>query len=231
MVPRRPAQALRERTRGFLIWSSALLTAAAAVGIVLGLPWPLAVAFVVGVAAWFGRDDFPALAHVIQGAEGEETVARILEPLGARGYRIIHDLDTGRGNVDHVVVGPTGVSVIETKAWSRRVYLAPGPTLKCGGIDQRSTLKQVYAEVFEIRRRLERVGMSGWVDGYVALSRTSLAKGPIDIRGISIVEAQDLPNMIMSGRRPLSDAEVARATAAILRGDAPVEVRSISFEG
>jgi len=50
------------------------------------------------------------------GAEGEETVARHLSLLGDS-YRVIHDvvLPNMRGNIDHIVLGPNGVFVIETK--------------------------------------------------------------------------------------------------------------------
>jgi len=50
------------------------------------------------------------------GAEGEETVAEHLKALGNR-YRIIHDvvLPEIGGNIDHIVLGPNGIFVIETK--------------------------------------------------------------------------------------------------------------------
>lgn len=50
---------------------------------------------------------------------GERVVAEALEPLKARGYLVFHDVPAGerrqRFNLDHVVVGPTGVFAIETK--------------------------------------------------------------------------------------------------------------------
>jgi len=50
------------------------------------------------------------------GAEGEEIVAKHLSLLGDP-YRVIHDvvLPNMRGNIDHIVLGPNGVFVIETK--------------------------------------------------------------------------------------------------------------------
>jgi hypothetical protein len=50
------------------------------------------------------------------GAVGEETIAAHLNALGLP-YRVIHDvvLPSMRGNIDHVVLGPNGVFVIETK--------------------------------------------------------------------------------------------------------------------
>lgn len=49
------------------------------------------------------------------GAEGERSVADMLHDLGRFGYVALHDIDTGMGNIDHVLVGPGGVFAIETK--------------------------------------------------------------------------------------------------------------------
>jgi nuclease-like protein len=50
---------------------------------------------------------------------GERLVAECLEPLKAEGWRVFHDVpgaSNGKAfNIDHVVVGPTGVFVVETK--------------------------------------------------------------------------------------------------------------------
>ena len=51
-----------------------------------------------------------------QGAEGEELVGEILESLVADGWQVIHDISFGRGNIDHVVVGPGGLYCISTKS-------------------------------------------------------------------------------------------------------------------
>jgi hypothetical protein len=51
------------------------------------------------------------------GADGERKVARRLRGLERRGFVVIHDVAKGqRGNVDHVIAGPTGVFAVETKA-------------------------------------------------------------------------------------------------------------------
>jgi Nuclease-related domain len=58
------------------------------------------------------------------GLFGERIVAEHLEPLKAMGYRVLHDVPAGEPeagstvapfNLDHVVVGPSGVFAIETK--------------------------------------------------------------------------------------------------------------------
>jgi hypothetical protein len=53
------------------------------------------------------------------GLRGEELVAQQLNPLFREDYRIYHDFplnELSKGaNIDHIVIGPTGVFVIETK--------------------------------------------------------------------------------------------------------------------
>lgn len=49
------------------------------------------------------------------GLLGEKIVAENLAPLVAAGCRVFHDVPAGAFNLDHVVVGPTGVFAIETK--------------------------------------------------------------------------------------------------------------------
>jgi hypothetical protein len=60
---------------------------------------------------------------------GERTVAEALMPLVRQGYHIFHDLPASAGerkfNIDHVVVGPTGVFAIETKT-RRKGRARPG---------------------------------------------------------------------------------------------------------
>lgn len=57
--------------------------------------------------------------NFIKGLEGENFVLKQLNTLPVD-YYVFHDvtLPDGRGNIDHIVVGPTGLFVIETKNYS-----------------------------------------------------------------------------------------------------------------
>jgi hypothetical protein len=59
-----------------------------------------------------------------KGAVGEAIVGYVLESF-PDDFRIIHDLTTPHGNIDHIVIGPTGVYVIDAKNW-RGVVSAEG---------------------------------------------------------------------------------------------------------
>ena len=71
---------------------------------------------VVLTSLWFGwMLGFDARSSPLSwGASGEQWTAEELEKLESP-WRVYHDLPDGRGNWDHVVVGPPGVFVIDTK--------------------------------------------------------------------------------------------------------------------
>lgn len=69
-----------------------------------------------------------AYAHE-RGADGERQTAAALAMLPASGWFVLHDVRwPGRAfaNIDHVVIGPGGVFVIDSKAWSGRVDVRDG---------------------------------------------------------------------------------------------------------
>ena len=63
------------------------------------------------------------------GAAGERLVAEKLEELTARGWRVLHDVrwpGRPKANLDHVLVGPGGVIVIDAKNWTGNVEVRNG---------------------------------------------------------------------------------------------------------
>lgn len=69
-----------------------------------------------------------------RGAQGEVEVARALESL-PEGWVVLHDLawpGRSRANLDHVVIGPGGVFVVDAKNWSGRVEVRDQVLLQNG---------------------------------------------------------------------------------------------------
>lgn len=58
---------------------------------------------------------------IVLGVRGERLVGQLLEELRPKGYRIFHDIQGKGFNVDHVIIGPGGVFVIETKTVSKSI--------------------------------------------------------------------------------------------------------------
>jgi hypothetical protein len=80
--------------------------------------WLLGLAAGLGVCAYMALYDW-APHHIEQwhrGAEGEKKTGRVLEHLEPAEWAVFHDLsDDEYGNLDHVVVGPGGVFLLDTK--------------------------------------------------------------------------------------------------------------------
>lgn len=51
-----------------------------------------------------------------RGILGERRTRKALGKLEREGWKVRHSIDVGRGDIDHLVTGPNGVYVIETKA-------------------------------------------------------------------------------------------------------------------
>ena len=72
-----------------------------------------------GLSIFLGSKLVQAMRRVQQlrlGYEGELAVGQELNQLMSVGYRVYHDFPAEGFNVDHVVIGPTGVFAVETKA-------------------------------------------------------------------------------------------------------------------
>src|SRR3954471_8847797 len=70
-----------------------------------------------------------------RGADGEERTAQALAMLPASGWFVLHDVRwPGKrfANIDHVVIGPGGGFVIDSKAWSGRVEVRDGVLRQSG---------------------------------------------------------------------------------------------------
>ena len=85
------------------------------------MPWLYTFAAIVALAfaAWRLRRYRPLLRSLRQGLEGELVVGQYLEGLRASGYRVFHDVVGDGFNIDHVLIGPSGIYTIETKTWSK----------------------------------------------------------------------------------------------------------------
>jgi hypothetical protein len=112
---------------------------------VLGFTWGLFVveASVITACLLLDAKLTPLIGRWRRGAEGEERVGRVLDGLQQTGWFALHDVALGRGNIDHVLVGPGGLYTIETKGHRGRI--------KAEDIDPRM-LKQAYAEAKVIER-------------------------------------------------------------------------------
>jgi hypothetical protein len=98
-----------------------------------------------------GRDVLRRLINVRKGRLGERLVTDLLRRL-PDDYWLVNDVMLGhiRGNVDHVLVGPCGVVVIETKRWAGRIHCY-GDAWSVNGHARGSISRQVNSGASAVR--------------------------------------------------------------------------------
>ena len=131
---RNPGQSLDEEIRRLMVEDFTYYLFMAGVFLIIALmecihwlskspPWPLPYAFIAAaVLVYAGRKAFlikRKIRNLEQGREGEKAVGQYLDKLREEGYQIFHDIVAEGFNLDHVLIGPSGVYAIETKTISK----------------------------------------------------------------------------------------------------------------
>jgi hypothetical protein len=140
----------------------------------------------------------PLVMRHDRGATGEERVGGILEGLAGDGeWRVIHDVSLGRGNVDHILMGPGGVFTVETKSH-------PGP-IRVGRVHG-ATLRQAQAE----RKAIETItGLN--VEPLIVYSHARVDRPLARRKGVRVVPARMLLGYLEKRSPVLVREQVERA--------------------
>jgi len=119
----------------------------------------LALLGLVAAGWWLHGHALRRFGRFMKGAQGEELVARELALLPGV-FEIYHGLPGagGEDDFDHVVAGPAGLAVVETKNWSGPVTCQDGELLAQGVRPTRSPVAQVRREAIRLRERLRGQG-------------------------------------------------------------------------
>ena len=110
------------------------------------------------------------------GYTGEALVANLLEDL-PDAFHVFHDIKHRdlAGNIDHLVVGPTGVFVLETKNWRGHVEYSPDKRLLNDGRDMTSDMNALMQRVFSVRNKVKALsGLDVYVKGVIVFTRASV---------------------------------------------------------
>jgi hypothetical protein len=131
-----------------------------------------------------------------RGAAGERRTARLLAPLERHGWAILHDLALpgSRANLDHLVIGPGGVFVIDSKQYRGRLGLDPSGRLWHGRYPLGPTLEVVSFEADQAAQILPDPGVA--VVPIVAVHGAQVPWAEVVERGVPVVSARRLPSML-----------------------------------
>ena len=238
-------QSIRKNQRSVLICLVAIAICGLVSGFFLaasvfrwGKPWlSIPVLLAIAVVIYFGNKWFTKKVDVLdreriafrKGAVGEGLIAGILEGL-PDGYTVLNDLTTPSGNLDHVVVGPNGIFVIDTKNWKGTVTSdGNGELLLNGKPTTKPEVKNLVRTVMAIRERITAVCQREYfIKAILAFPTARVEARWGSIKTVDCVTDEALTNYITqhnSGSK-LSAQEidrVARAFSGLAKMDSEVK--------
>jgi hypothetical protein len=156
-------------------------------------------------------------AQFERGGAGESTVARALADLTVDGYFVLHDrrLRGVGGNIDHLLIGPVGVYVIDAKAWSGPVTVRDG-VLRCGGRARQAAVDGVTRQVAAVRDALAAHGHRDVrIRGMLALATPVDGQPVVKAGNVSAVPADQIASGLRGRRGPV-DTSTAEAVLRVL---------------
>ncbi len=138
------------------------------------------------------------LGNFLKGAKGEEWVAHELAFLGAD-YTIFNGLRLGGGkqNFDHIIIGPAGVFVVETKNWKGSIEFRDGKLFAGGREPSRPPLKQVKAATAELVAYIDEAGCGNIpVHSVLCFLGTKLPEEIMNVNGVVICSGRRLVDVL-----------------------------------
>jgi len=152
-----------------------------------------------------------------KGADGEGLTADDLSNLPDT-YSVFHDVTHPSigGNIDHIVVGPTGVFALETKNWRGMVTLSgPGTITVDGQHDKTKDGKAVLARAAELKKKIEALSnISTFVQAVMVFPKASVSVLPETRCALTVLRLDLLEEHLKrNSPRPLNPAQVATITS------------------
>lgn len=184
---------------------------AAGVFVATGLGWGLRFRVSQGARAWR------------LGAKGERRTARILARLEHDGFVAFHDLAVpgSPANVDHLVVGPTGVFVIDSKFYRGVVRMGLDGRLWYGGRSLDRVLGTLWWEAQQVAEALAG-GPEIHVFPVLCMHEARLPwLEELTVDGIPVLAGSALELALRTPRQPLTPAQVAWLCGQVRAGFRP----------
>jgi hypothetical protein len=154
-----------------------------------------------------------------KGAVGEALVGYILDGF-PDDFRVIHDLTTPYGNVDHVVIGPTGAYIIDTKNWKGVVAAdGNGELLLNGKPTQKTEVKNLSRRIMSIKEKLNVLSsLDPYVQGVFAFPSAYIEAKWGTTGYVHCVKDEQLYDYIVENKKSkkLSQKEIEAISQAFL---------------
>jgi hypothetical protein len=132
----------------------------------------------------------------LAGARGEEATGRLLDSLAPEGFYAMHDrqMPGGSENIDHLVLGPTGIFVVETKNYGGGLWLGQ-ESIFVGRYNHDAMIAQVKRQV----RAIETLITPLHAKPLICLHRARLPKEIVVFQGVKIFGPATLLSILRAG--------------------------------
>jgi len=141
------------------------------------------------------------------GWQGEKQVSKQLTSTLSDDYYLINDLylRDGGGDIDHIVLAPAGVFVLETKNWSGKITVTGDEWYRAGKKNATSNpSRQVKRNATRIKHIIDNStklrGFNVWVYGIVVLTNR-YANVQLNNPSVPILQLPQVPNYITAQGR------------------------------
>ena len=188
--------------------------------------------FVLAAVLWLIRSFLQSLKFVKEmrhyrfGLRGEQAVAEELaDPRLARaGYRVFHDFPGGPDwNIDHIVIGPSGVYAIETKTRSKRA--ATNGTPEHEAVFDGETIRFPWGDDPKAVKQASRNAESLGKFLYAATNQCVVVQGIVALPGwfvilkancdTKVLAGKQVPGHIVTNKRQLDESQVKTLAYAV----------------
>jgi Nuclease-related domain len=145
-----------------------------------------------------------------RGARGEQRTARQLARLTRHGWVVFHDLAVpdSRANADHLIIGPAGVFLVDSKSWRGHLAFAPDGTLWHGSYPLTATLATIGFEAQAITDALAVPGLA--IEPLLVVHGSTIPWGEQYLGGVAVLPAERLVATLLALPPLLTDQQVTR---------------------
>ncbi|MGA3114988.1 MAG: nuclease-related domain-containing protein [Syntrophobacteraceae bacterium] len=179
----------------------------------LGLPAVILICVVIK----FGSDRIEKQANHLKkrsrdadrGALAEERVSVQLGDLPER-YHALHDIAFKGFNIDHVVIGPGGIFLIETKSYRGEVDANGDMLLLNGKPPKKDFLKQTLSQTYRLKEFLWKMTSQEWQVKPVFCFSNAFVKVRRPVKGIEVIRIGYLKRFFARQSSRLSPEQIER---------------------
>ena len=146
----------------------------------------------------------PKYDRIDYGYKGEKEVGKILDSL-TDDFKIVHDIFVDKWNIDHLVIGPTGVYTIETKNHKGVITNDRDVLLINDKLFEKNIINQALSEAFYIKEKIEKsLGIKMFIKPVIVFANPKTYVKANEVKGVKVLSIRMLKDYLMKNRTVLN---------------------------